>query len=355
MFLPLTLVFFSWTSTFVDAGAVTKGGNCSVANNRLQVGTYQFWSNCDTSTYCNSQTNTCELKGCRRDQYPFGYPAGTKLPDLCPAGQFCPDEEDACQPQLPVHSPCQLNRDDQCQPPGIASLVDNSTHGLNTNGSVCLNGFCEYANVTVGQACVVENTPYIGYAGTDEFIDIVSRGNCQVGTYCDSQQKTCLQSKQLNVGCSADKECASYNCMVSGVCGRAAEAPNHFGIWVYIIVAVGIFGAIFGTLATLFIVHRKQRDTEREKRIQYWREQTAFRQNIMNMRQSARDSILSLPKNSNRGSMYSHDGLLSDDSQAPMMAHQAVRSSGLRQQYYDDDSAHDDQITMPVRLPDGRF
>ena len=30
---------------------------------------------------------------------------------------------------------------------------------------------------------------------------------------------------------------------------------------------------IFGTLATLFIVHRKQRDAEREKRIQYWREQ----------------------------------------------------------------------------------
>ena len=78
----------------------------------------------------------------------------------------------------------------------------------------------------------------------------------------------------------------------------------------------------------------------------------------MNMRQSARDSILSLPKNgmSNRGSMYSHDGIMSDDSQAPMMAHQAVKSSGLRQQYYDDDTTgYDDQITMPARHQDGRF
>lgn len=111
MFLPLTLVFLSWTSTYVDAGSVAKGGNCTVGHNRLQVGTYQFWSDCDTSTYCNSQTNTCELKGCRRDQYPFGYAKGADLPNLCPKGQFCPDEEDACQSQMPVGSPCQLNRD----------------------------------------------------------------------------------------------------------------------------------------------------------------------------------------------------------------------------------------------------
>ena len=33
---------------------------------------------------------------------------------------------------------------DQCQPPGDTSLVDTSAHGLNTNGSVCLNGVCQY-------------------------------------------------------------------------------------------------------------------------------------------------------------------------------------------------------------------
>lgn len=60
--------------------------------------------------------------------------------------------------------------------------------------------------MTLGQPCQVENTPYIGYAGTDEFIDIVSRGNCRVGMYCDSQQTVCVQAKQLTEGCSADKE-----------------------------------------------------------------------------------------------------------------------------------------------------
>jgi hypothetical protein len=66
--------------------------------------------------------------------------------------------------------------------------------------------FFRYANATLGTQCVVENTPYIGYSGTDEFIDIVSRGNCVNGLYCDSQQKVCVQAKALNAGCDADKE-----------------------------------------------------------------------------------------------------------------------------------------------------
>jgi len=41
-----------------------------------------------------------------------------------------------------------------------------------------------------------------------------------------------------------------------------------------LLVLVLIFSpGIFGTLAGLFIVHRRQRDSEREKRMQYWREQ----------------------------------------------------------------------------------
>lgn len=33
---------------------------------------------------------------------------------------------------------------DQCQPPSDSSLADTSAHGLNMNGSVCLNGLCQY-------------------------------------------------------------------------------------------------------------------------------------------------------------------------------------------------------------------
>jgi len=106
--LPLLLLASYHTA---NAGSVSKGGACNVANSRLQTGTYQFYSDCDSVTYCASNS-TCLLKGCRKDVFPFGYPQDSNsLPPLCQPGNFCPDEGDACQPLLAVNSPCQLNRD----------------------------------------------------------------------------------------------------------------------------------------------------------------------------------------------------------------------------------------------------
>ena len=108
--LSFTVLFISWYSA-VDAGSVNKDGACNPANNRLQTGTYQFYSDCNSQTYCASNS-TCQPKGCRRDDFPFGYPQDSKsIPEKCKKGQFCPDEEDACQPLLAVGSACQLNRD----------------------------------------------------------------------------------------------------------------------------------------------------------------------------------------------------------------------------------------------------
>ncbi|KAG1734736.1 uncharacterized protein EDB91DRAFT_1146585 [Suillus paluster] len=346
LLLPLTLFFSSW-HTFVYAGSQAKGQNCSVSNNRLEIGTYQFHSDCDTQTYCSSQ-GTCELKGCRKDQYPFGYAPDAELPPKCPSGQFCPDEGDGCQPWLPVGSACQLNRDDQCEPPpNWQDLDDTSKYGRNVNGSVCLNNVCMWTNVTVGLPCQVENTAYIAYAGTNEFVDIVSRGNCQVHLYCDAQSLVCIQAKQLGETCDADKECLSFNCESNGVCGTGADSPNHFGIWAYSMVGLGIFGGMFATLITLFLVHRRQRDQEREKRLQYWREQNAFRQSIIQMKEMARTSILSLPgHNSNRSTVCSRAG-----SEEPMLQHSVHKASGLRQQYMSDDngSMYDDMMMQSER------
>jgi len=213
-----------------------------------------------------------------------------------------------------------------------------------------------WANQTVGQTCVVENTPYIAYGASGEFIDIVSRGNCVVGLYCDSATKQCMQEKALNVACTADKECSSWNCLSSGVCGVDTSIPNHVGTWVYVVVAIGIFGGIFGTLFGLFILHRRQRDQEREKRMQYWREQNAFHQNLLQMRQTARASILSLPGNGNsvRSTLYSRDGMPSDE--APILQHAAPKGSGLRHYMGDDSSEYDEGMMMqPSRRDDGRF
>eukprot|EP00919_Chromeraceae_sp_WS-2016_P066796 GHVR01158002.1.p1 GENE.GHVR01158002.1~~GHVR01158002.1.p1 ORF type:complete len:214 (+),score=11.66 GHVR01158002.1:286-927(+) len=203
-----------------------------------------------------------------------------------------------------------------------------------------------WANVTAGNACTVENTAYIAYAGSNEFIDVVSRGNCVVGLYCDSQQLVCMQSRAIGESCDADKQCQTFNCQNNGVCGESADSPNHFGIWLYVVVGIGIFGGMFATLITLFILHRRQRDVEREKRLQYWREQNAFRQNIMQMRETARASILSLPGqgNSNRSTMYSRAN--SEESAAPILQHSVNKASGLRQHFSDEGSLYDEGIVM---------
>ncbi|KAG5637988.1 hypothetical protein H0H81_002349 [Sphagnurus paluster] len=148
-----------------------------------------------------------------------------------------------------------------------------------------------WANKTLGVSCTVENTAYIAYEANGEFIDIVSRGDCQLGLYCDAATTLCMAEKNLGEACTADKECASWNCLTSGVCGVSESVPHHFAIWVYIIVGLGIFGGMFGTLFFLFFTHRKQRDEEREKRLQYWREQNAFHQNLLQMRETARPAI----------------------------------------------------------------
>ena len=155
------------------------------------------------------------------------------------------------------------------------------------------------------------------------------------------------------------------NCMSSQVCGQEIDAAAHFGIWVYVIVGVGIFGGMFGTLVGLFFVHRKQREREREKRIQYWREQVgslltrsltksdirtyqnAFRQNILQMRDTARASLLSLPlgaqtPGSNRSTLYSREGMSSEESQLPMLQHAGPKGSGLKHQNYNEEMDRDE-------------
>jgi len=149
--------------------------------------------------------------------------------------------------------------------------------------------------------------------------------------------------------------------MASGVCGADQALDKHLTAWVYAVVAIGIFVGIFGTLIGLFFLHRKQRDAERERRLQYWREQNSFHQNLSQMRQAARASILSLPAaNSVRSTLY---GNISDDSHVPMMQGTLTapaRASGLRKYVDVDDTKSedlDDIMQQPIQSQrdDGRF
>ncbi|CAE6414875.1 unnamed protein product [Rhizoctonia solani] len=327
------------------AGNVTDGGTCSQANTYLTPGSYQLNTDCDAKTFCNSN-GVCTKKRCRKDEFPFGY-SDTEfkdLPRMCPSGQFCPDEEDECQNVLPVGSACQLNRDDECEPAPDTSLANIDNH----KGAICLNYQCMWQNVTVGQACVVENIPYIAYSTQGEFVNIVSRGNCRKGLYCDAAQKICIATQDFGATCTADKECTSGNCLDTLTCGVSTDAPRKLAVWIYVVVAIAIVGGMLLTVGTLFMFHRKARDEMRQQREQYWREQAALRQNILQMRETAQASLLSLPYNGQNqsGSGYNSPsrhssmasgkdlGVASDDSHAGFVTNAGYAGgkgvSGLR-------------------------
>ncbi|PIL33964.1 hypothetical protein GSI_03672 [Ganoderma sinense ZZ0214-1] len=383
LLLPSTL-FFSLAALQVRAGDVHWLQPCNPAHQKLQEGTFQFQTDCDGMTYC-AANSTCALRGCRSDEFPFGYSSNVTIPEKCDKGFFCPDEQDQCQRVLAVGSACQFNRDagtrprviyaiaeawrareraDECEgPPNFKELTDTTGFGLNSNGSVCLNNICMWANVTVGLPCVVQNTAYTAYGPNGEFVDIVSRGNCKVGLYCDSQQLVCVQTKAVGDTCDADKECSTFNCADDGKCGPTTDTPHKVGSWVYAVVGVCIVGGMVGTLVALYFVHKKHRDSEREKRLQYWREQNAFRQNIMQMQETAQHSLMSYTPGggSPRGStMYGRDGIQSEDSGAPMLQG-AQKGSGLRYYVSDDasqiDNRSDEDLMMRRRDPhaSGRF
>ncbi|QRW21489.1 suppressor of stem-loop protein 1 [Rhizoctonia solani] len=334
------------------AGNVTEGGSCSQSNTYLTPGSYQLNTDCDSRTYCNSG-GTCAKKQCRKDEFPFGYNdvAFKDLPKMCPSGQFCPDEEDDCQNVLSVGSSCQLNRDDECEPAPDTSLSTPDNH----RGAICLNYQCMWQNVTVGQPCVVENIAYIAYSTEGEFINIVSRGNCRHGLYCDAAQKICIATQDFGAACTADKECTSGNCLDNLTCGVSTDAPRKLGAWVYAVVAIAIVGGMLLTVGTLFMIHRKERDEMRQQREQYWREQAALRQNILQMRETAQASLLSLPYNGQNqsGSGYNSPsrhsslasgkemGIQSDDSHAGFVTNAGYAggkgTSGLRNSLRSDD------------------
>ncbi|KAI9442362.1 hypothetical protein H4582DRAFT_1276672 [Lactarius indigo] len=239
--------------------------------------------------------------------------------------------------------------------PTISKISETPTgRGLNVNGSICLNFVCQFANITAGSTCEIENTGYIAYGPSGEFVYVVSRDNCKVGLYCDTNSTVCIQQKALGASCSADKECSSYNCLPDQTCGETPSNPRHLPMWVYIIIGVGIFGGMIATLIVLFIFHGRQREDEREKRLQYWREQNAFRQNILQMHETARNSIFTNPGSvSRRSALF---GTTTEDANAPMLQHAAPapKSSGLRHYVGEDSGSYEggsDNEQLVMRTP----
>ncbi|KAG9039901.1 hypothetical protein FRB95_004373 [Tulasnella sp. JGI-2019a] len=292
-----------------QVGTALIGAPCNITRNRLAGTSHEFLSACIPQAYCDPTTSTCLQRGCRTQAFPTKNDSA--LPPFCGSGTFCPDEGDQCLPLQPTGGNCQMDRDDQCTPNGSTSAI-------------CLKFTCFLANVTLGNTCVVDNNPYIGYrTNGSQFANIVSRDNCQQGLYCDSQTLGCKQQLDFGADCSADKMCLSHNCGTDDKCHLRAGTVQRIPFWQYIITGVGIVVFILGILIGLFLIHRKDRAQKQREIREYFHEQTTYRSSIIALHTAARDRTSSLyGDSSSRLSQYDEHGNMiyrDDDSQRGLM------------------------------------
>ncbi|TRM64557.1 hypothetical protein BD626DRAFT_492214 [Schizophyllum amplum] len=273
----------------VLGGSVGHGGHCSTENDHLDMFTHKFMSDCTDSAFCTAPNGTCEARNCRRDEYPFGYSVDTSLPPLCAHGSFCPDEGDGCRVLVPLGGPCQLERDEQCSEPENWMELASP---YNANGSICIQSTCMYANATLGQTCVTDNTTYVelGPDGNPYTI-VVSRDNCRTPYfYCDATQGVCSRSLPWGSPCSADRECEQHNC-VTGICADSPETPLRVPAWQCALTILSILGAMAATCIFLTIVHKRQRFEQYTELRDYYYEQMSYRNDIIALHAAAADKI----------------------------------------------------------------
>ena len=225
-FLFLTLSIHTISITALSS--TNNTGTCSSNNTIFDPSTHKLVSQCSDHTFCSAPINgMCIPRLCRRDEFPFGYGPGEAPPPLCPQGSFCPDDGSGCRPLVSVGAPCEPNRDEQCSPP--LDWQDLASY-QNYNGSICLKSTCmcvkswnfivvciavlkevtcRYANITLGQSCIVDNTTYTDTGPNGEqYMFTVMRDNCRSPQfYCDPGSSVCQRTKAVGMACQLDSEC----------------------------------------------------------------------------------------------------------------------------------------------------
>ncbi|KAF9514602.1 hypothetical protein BS47DRAFT_865363 [Hydnum rufescens UP504] len=245
---------------------------CNPASSRLDPATHKFLSDCDSKTFCDSSTRTCQLKQCRTGDPDSSYQPGEPVPPLCSPGTYCPDAQNQCRPLLAIGDPCELNRDDQCAPPNTEDLASST----NSSNVICLNFICAYANVTFDQPCIIDTTLYLGLsANGSQLSTYVMRDNCiPPSLFCDSEMNICSTTKGIGESCGSNRECTTYNCNVSGICADPPEAPVRLGPMAYSITATLLFGSMALIVTSLFLMHKRQRARRQLEIREYYEEQT---------------------------------------------------------------------------------
>ncbi|CAE6387115.1 unnamed protein product [Rhizoctonia solani] len=242
-----------------------------------------------------------------QDEFPFGYDRDFTLPPMCPRDQFCPDEEDMCLPVMLPGSACQLNRDDQCQPPPDRPELDDGF--LTNRGAMCFKYTCQYANITLGQSCEVENTVYVGYAGGgQEFYNIISRDRCAPKLWCNAQSGVCEPKAPLGAACSAHKQCETYTCNTKNVCAQPPGTPVRIQLWQYVVTGAGIICLMIGMSIALFMSHKRSRAKKLGEIRSYFKEQTSYRNSIISMHTTAKARLSTNSASTYRDSLCQFGG-----------------------------------------------
>ncbi|KAL7280424.1 hypothetical protein ACG7TL_005352 [Trametes sanguinea] len=276
----------------VYSGETSLGAVCSTDNDRLDSASHKFLSDCDDTTFCSASVNgTCQPRLCRRDEFPFGFTNFTSLPPLCQNGTFCPDEGSGCKPLSAVGSACQMDRDDQCAPPpNWADLASNQ----NFNGSLCLKSTCTFANMSLGQPCILDGVTYIDLGPNGEqFSNTVTRHSCQTPQlYCDTSLQVCVPTKPLGASCGSDQECRSFNCGPGGVCVDPPETPRRVEAWQVALTSLSIITAMAVTVVMLTLVHKRLRLQRYREIREYYEEQISLRKSLSVLHAAAADRYL---------------------------------------------------------------
>ncbi|CDO69359.1 hypothetical protein BN946_scf184746.g40 [Trametes cinnabarina] len=169
-----------------------------------------------------------------------------------------------------------MDRDDQCAPPSNwADLASNQ----NFNGSLCLKSTCTYANVTLGQTCILDDVTYIDLGPDGEqFSNSVTRHNCKTPQfYCDAGLQVCIPTKSLGVSC---------------VCADPPETPRHVEVWQVVITTISILAAMCATVVVLTLVHKRLRLQRYRQIREYYEEQISLRKTLAALHAAAADRYI---------------------------------------------------------------
>ncbi|TFK78224.1 hypothetical protein K466DRAFT_507635, partial [Polyporus arcularius HHB13444] len=257
---------------------------CSTNHDRLDAITGKLYSDCDDTAFCSGSTNaTCQPRVCRRDEFPFGFGNATAVPTLCKDGTYCPDEGSGCKALVGVGLPCQVDRDEQCAPPPNWQDIASS---WNNNGSVCLKSICTYANMTLGQPCILDVTSYADGAHNST----VARHNCQTPRfYCHSGFAVCVPTKALGLPCESNEECQSITCGSQGMCVDPPGTPIHVKAWHFVITGLSVIATMCAIVVMLTLFHKRQRLKRYQEIREFYDEQVELRRSLAALHAAAAD------------------------------------------------------------------